>query len=285
MAGLIPQVLVDGFLQGLMWALAATGMSLLFSVMGIVNFTHGAVYMLGAIIIYFLMAQAGLNYFASFIISVAIVAAMGPLFERIFFRPVQKNMLSVVIMGLAVTMVVEQTVLIFFGTAPQGVQLPYSVPLKLPGVSVSLERIVTGVIAALLIGLLFLFLYRTKMGLLVRAVTQDKGAAAIMGIQWSKVGAISFAIAFALAASAGALYAPFSAIDAFMGGSLLLKVFIIVIVGGMGSLLGGVVVAVGLGMVESVLVVLIGYPAYLLGFILVFIVLLVRPQGLFHPGR
>src|SRR6266852_782653 len=202
------QSTVIGLSIGSIYILMALGLTLMFGMMHIINFAHGAIYMLGAFVIYYVFFQWGAPYFAAFV-------------------------LAMLVLGVFVVS-------------------------------------------------LYLFINKTRMGAAMRAIEQDKEAAALQGVNVNVVNGLAFAVGFALAAAAGALMAPIFKLDPMMGEQPLLKAFIIIILGGLGSIPGAILGGLILGLIDSIVATALGAePAFLLSFVFIILLLLFRPTGLF----
>jgi branched-chain amino acid transport system permease protein len=265
-----------------MYILVALGFALLLSIMGVLNFAHGAVYMVGGYICYQFAVEFGLNQWLSLLLSTVIMGAFGVLLERICFRPFYGDMYRTIVMSIAVVLVLETTVNVLVGAHIRS--LPAFVPgiIKSGAISLSAERLVTFLIGgALLLGLTC-FIRKTKAGQRMLAVAQEPEGAALQGINIFRISAGACALGCALAAVAGSLMGAVFELSPFMGDYMLVKAIQLVILGGIGSIGGVLVGGLIVGSIDAILPLLMGgalTQAVSLGIIIV--LLLLRPQGLF----
>jgi len=287
MDGITPQLLAlqvfTGLALGAIYVLLAVGLSLIFGMLTVVNFAHGAFFMLGAYVGVFAAEQTG-SFWAALVLAPLAVAAVGMVCERWLIRPLYGRGIDYPLLltfGLAYIMV--EGVRIGFGKSG----LPFDTPELLQG-SVSLgfadfptyRLFVIAVVAALLLGL-WLLIERTSFGLIVRAGARDPVIVRVLGIDVSRVWLLVFGMGTGIAALAGVLSAPLQGVSPEMGTSVLTVAFVVTVVGGMGSLMGAVVAGLLVGVVESLAVLFFPEAAKVSMFVLMAGVLLVRPQGLF----
>jgi branched-chain amino acid transport system permease protein len=281
---LLVQAVVNGVMLGLFYALIALGLSLIFGIMGIVNFAHGEMYLLGGYVAYYLFGTFGLNYFAAMIAALILIGGLGALLEKIIFRPLTARpqmALTSMIAALGLAWVFKMMAIICFGELDKKVPSVFKGIIHIAGAVLSKERLAAIIIGTVLISMLNLFLLRTKAGNAIRAVAQDKEAAALQGVNVNRISALSFSIGCGLAASAGVLMAPIFVINPSVGSDVILKTFLVVVLGGMGSIPGALLGALLLGFIESFGCLFFNVPTVsVLSFILILIILLVRPQGL-----
>jgi len=275
---------LNGVMLGLNYGLIALGLSLIFGIMGIVNFAHGEMYMLGGYVAYYLVGRFGFNFFTTIIAGVVIVGLLGALIEKTIFRPLTtrpKEAMTSLIAAVGLAWVLQMLAVICFGELDRNVPSAFKGIIHMGGVVITKERLATIIIALVLVLMLNLFLLRTRMGMAIRAVAQDKEAAALQGIQVSRISALSFGIGCALAGAAGVLMAPIFCVSPFLGGEVILKAFLVVILGGMGSIPGAMLGGLVLGFIESFGSLFFTVPTVsAITFVLIIIILIVRPQGL-----
>ena len=275
---------LNGIMLGLNYALIALGLSLIFGIMGIVNFAHGEMYMLGGYVAYFLMDKFGLDLFSTIIVAIVIVGSLGALFEKIIFRPLTlrpKEALTSMIAAVGLAWILQMLAVICFGELDRKVPSTFKGIISMGGVVITKERLIAIIVGITLVLLLNLFLLRTRMGTAIRAVAQDKEAAALQGVNVSKVSAISFGIGCALAGSAGALMSPIFSVNPFLGGEVILKAFLVVILGGMGNIPGAMLGGLVIGFIESLGSLFFTAPTVsTITFNLIILILIIRPQGL-----
>jgi branched-chain amino acid transport system permease protein len=278
------QGVLNGVMLGLFYALVALGLSLIFGIMRIVNFAHGEMYMLGGYVAYYLFGIFGLNYFATIIAALILVGALGGLLEKIIFRPLTARPqmeLTTLIAALGLAWVFQMLAVICFGELDKKVPSAFKGILSAGGVVMSKERLAAIIIGSFLILMLNLFLRQTKAGSAIRAVAQDKEAAALQGVSVNRISALSFSIGCGLAASTGVLMTPIFIVNPSVGSDVILKAFLVVILGGLGSIPGAMLGGLLLGFIESFGCLFFSVPTMnVITFILILIALIVRPQGL-----
>jgi len=278
---LLIQALLNGFGLAVVYIVVALGLTLIFSILEVINFAHGEFYMLGGFAAYYLSAVGGLNYVATLVLAMLLVGLAGVVAERLVFRHLRGKTLNAFIVSLGLLWVLQATAQLSFGVLDKSVPSAVSGIVRLGGVIVSRERMFVILTAVALIVGLYLFLKFTRTGQAMRAVAQDAEAAALQGVNIELTSALGFGIGCALAGAAGALLAPIFAVSPTMGALPVVKAFIIIIVGGMGSLPGAVLGGLLLGAVEGVGTLFMSSAAVnILGFLMVIAILLLRPRGL-----
>jgi branched-chain amino acid transport system permease protein len=277
------QAAVIGVSLGAQYALLALGFTLIFGILGVVNFAHGAFYMLGA---YAGIAVLGLggNFWACLILAPVMVGVLGLLVERFLIRRLYGRGIDYpLLLTFGVAYILVELVRIVFGT--QG--LPFDTPDALIGaVDIGVgyfplyRLFIIGVTAVVLV-LLWLFLERTPYGLIIRAGARDPQIVRVLGVDVSRVWLIVFGLGTGIAGLAGLLAAPLQGVSPEMGSTILAEAFVVTVVGGMGSLLGAVLAGLLVGLVVSMTSLFQPEMAQVAIFALMAIVLLVRPQGFF----
>ncbi|GAN75861.1 branched-chain amino acid ABC transporter permease [Acidisphaera rubrifaciens] len=287
MAGLTPDLLAmqvfAGLALGAVYVLMALGMSLLFGMLTVVNFAHGAFYMLGAYGAVALLGYGGNFWVCLFFIPLA-VGLVGMAVERVLIRPLYGRGIDYpLLLTFGLAYVIVELVRIGFGTE----DLPFDTPAALTGaVNIGIgyfplyRLFVIAVTGVVLVGL-WLFLERTSYGLIIRAGARDPQIVRILGIDVGRVWLVVFGIGTGLAALAGLLAAPLQGASPDMGDSILAIAFVVTVVGGMGSLLGAVLAGLLVGVVVSLTSLVAPEAAQVAVFVLMAVVLLVRPQGFF----
>jgi branched-chain amino acid transport system permease protein len=272
-----------GLALGAIYVLLALGMSLLFGMLTVVNFAHGAFYMLGAYAGIMLLGFGG-NFWACLVLAPVLVGLLGMLVERFLIRPLYGRGIDYPLLltfGLAYVMV--ELVRIGFGTTG----IPFDTPDALIGavdIGVGyfpLYRLFVIAVAAVVLLALWLFLERTPYGLIIRAGARDPQIVRILGIDIGRVWLVVFGIGTGLAALAGLLAAPLQGASPEMGGPILVEALVVTVVGGMGSLLGAVLAGLLVGLVVSMTSLFEPEMAQVAIFALMALVLLIRPQGFF----
>jgi branched-chain amino acid transport system permease protein len=279
---LLIQAALNGFGLAVVYILVALGLTLIFSILDIINFAHGEFYMLGGFVTYYGFAVFGVNYFLTLVLAVVAVGMAGVLAERVVFRHLRGKTLNAFIVSLGLLWVLQASAQLSFGVLDKSVPSAVSGIVRVSGLIISRERLVVIVTASVLMAALYVFLKFTRTGQAMRAVAQDADAAALQGVNIEAVSALGFGVGCALAGAAGALLAPVFAVSPTMGALPVVKAFIIIIVGGMGSLPGAVLGGLLLGAVEGIGTLFMTSAAVtMLGFLVVIAILLVRPRGLF----
>jgi len=275
--------LFTGLALGAVYVLLAVGLSLIFGMLTIVNFAHGAFFMVGAYAGYAIY-QVLPNFWLCLVAVPLAVALLGMASERLLVRPLYGRGIDYPLLltyGLAYVMVE----LVRIGFGKQG--LPVDTPALLQGSSDILVgqfptyRLFVIGVTVLVLGGLWLFIERTSFGLIVRAGARDPQIVRILGVDVGKVWLIVFGLGTGIAGLAGFLSAPMQGISPEMGGSVLTVAFVVTVVGGMGSLVGAIVAGILVGVVESLAVLFFPEAAKVSMFVIMAVVLLVRPQGLF----
>lgn len=276
------QTCINGLILGSLYLLVALGLTLIFSIMGVINFAHGEIFMLGGFTTFFLRDYYGVNFFLCLAITMGILAAFGILIERILFRPLRGEALNLLVISLGLSIVLQNLALIFWGPEEQSYLIGFQGVIKVFGMVFSKERLVAFIISAVLVAALYLFIGRTKNGKALQAVAQDPEAAALQGININRINAMTFAIGCALAAAAGSTMGPIFLVSPFMGMMPVVKAFIIIMLGGLGSIMGAVAGGLILGIAESFGATYLGATFQnMVGFILLMSLLIFKPLGLF----
>jgi len=278
---MIPQVILNGLSQGLTIALVAMGLSLIYGIMTIVNFAHGEFYMFGAVILFYGMTRFGLGYIEASIIAVVIVGSLGMAVQRLVLRRFHGDIIGSCIATMALAIGFTNVTWVIFGPKHQGLPSLITGVAEVFGVILSKERLfIIGVALAVILGLAW-FIRCTKMGKSMRAVAQDSEAALTLGISVNRVSLVAVGIATALAALAGTLLAPVFSVSPGMGFSQIVFGFMVVIIGGMGSIMGAFWASIIIGLQQSFTGTFIG-PQWSLGigFALTMLILIFRPTGL-----
>jgi len=279
--GLFIQSVLVGINLAAIYALMALGLTLMFGILGIVNLTHGVIFMLGAFGIYYIYGVLGLNFYLAMLLTIVTLGLFGLFMERTLYRPVGGQFAPVIVITLALMILFETGGNLLFGYDPKGVVAPVAGVSTISGVGFSNYRLVIILISVLLVAALYYLIHRTKIGIAMRAVEEDKLAAALQGINVNRINAYVFFLGIGLAAAAGAVTAPLYSILPPMGYLPLTKAFMVIILGGMGSIPGAILGAIVIGLADSLLAVTIGQElTYIFTWLLVILVLIFRPRGL-----
>ncbi len=273
---------VNGLVLSSIYILVALGFALQLSIMGIFNFAHGAIYMVGAYVTYGLSVGLGINAWASLLISVVVVGALGLPLERFCFRPFLGKIPQMIVMAIALILILETAVEVTLGGVTRS--LPAFVPgiIRTSYVNVDAERLVTFAIGAVLLAAMTYLIEGTLIGQQMLAVAQDAEGAALQGIDVNRTAAIATVIACATAALAGSFMATMFQMNPFMGDNILLKAIQVVILSGIGSIGGILAGGVIIGFLDAVLpVVMDASLGEVITILVLIVILLVRPKGLF----
>lgn len=274
-------ILVYGAVTSAVYAMLAVGFTLIFGVARVLNLAHGAFYGLGAYAAYVLTARLGWPLLPAAIVAVLFVAAFGVAVERVLIRPLRNSALAVLMITIAVGLLFEQAMYLLFGSEARNVPAFSNATWSYAGLDVSGQRLITLGFGAAIIGLLWLFINRTRLGAAILALSQDREGALYVGIPADRIYAVVMAISAAIAASAGVLTAPFLTVQPTMDLLPMIKAFSIVIVGGLGSIPGSILAALLLGYSETIVAYAIS-PAWteIVSLVAVLLTLILRPAGL-----
>ena len=276
--------LLIGLINGSFYALLSLGLAVIFGMLNIINFSHGAQYMMGAFTAYLILKYSGLGYWPALIIAPIIVGFTGIIVERLFLQRLYKlDHLYGLLLTFGLALIFEGVARNYFGSAG----LPYTVPESLRGGQnlgfMFLPNYRAWVIAASLVicvGTWFV-IERTRLGAYLRAATENPTLVRAFGINVSRMITLTYGFGVALAAFAGVMAAPIYNVSPQMGSELIIVVFAVVVIGGMGSILGAIVTGFGLGVIEGLTKVFFPEASNTVIFVIMAIVLLVRPAGLF----
>jgi branched-chain amino acid transport system permease protein len=280
---LLFQQLFNGVMLGSTYAIVALGLTLVYGILQIPNFAHGHMYMLGAYVCLFLMGVLGLGYWPALAAVAVIMAVAGVILERLVYSPLSKQpVMSSFISALGALIVLENGVIAIWGPQGQRIGNPYPGIIEVFGITMSVQRLLVIGIAFVLIVLVQLFIKKTTLGSTIEAVAQNPEGAKLVGINVKWVSSLTFAISTGLAAIAACLVAPIFILSPSMGALLGMKAFVIVILGGLGSVPGAIVGGLILGLIEALGG---GYisAAYkdVFGFGALVLILAIKPTGLF----
>jgi branched-chain amino acid transport system permease protein len=278
------QDLASGLIMGLAYASIAVGLSLIFGVLRIINFAHGEFYMLGGLILYSL-TNGGLNFYPALAGAVIGTMLLAALIDRLVLKPLRRaDEATIALATLGISIFLANTSLILWGPIPHNIRIPFSaVPLVLLGnVYLSRFELFTAFLTLVAIVGLHLVLQRTSAGRQIRAVVQDRDAAALVGLDVDRIYTTTFAVGCGLAALSGGLLGSMFLVYPSMGLAAVLKAFVVVVIGGMGSMSGAVVGGILLGVTESLGGAWMpsGFKD-IIGFVFIILVLALRPQGIF----
>ncbi len=274
-------ILVYGAVTSAVYAMLAVGFTLIFGVARVLNLAHGAFYGLGAYSCYLLTGRLGWPLLPAALVAVLFVAAFGVAMERFLVRPLRHSALAVLMITIAVGLLFEQAMYLLFGSEARNVPAFSNATWSYAGLDVSGQRLLTLGFGIVIIGLLWLFINRTRLGSAILALSQDREGALYMGIPADRIYAVVMAISAAIAAAAGVLTAPFLTVQPTMDLLPMIKAFSIVIVGGLGSIPGSILAALLLGYSETIVAYAVS-PAWteIVSLVAVLLTLILRPAGL-----
>lgn len=282
------QIVVSGVLLGGLYAFMAMGFSIIWGVNGLINLAHGALIIVGAYITWFLHSRTGIDPFLTVPASAAAMFLFGVALQRYLLEHVLRaSLLMTLVLTFGLNMVLVNILLELFSADVRAITLPYaSEALELGELRLPWTRLAVFAAALLLTLLLHLFMSRTRTGNAIRATAQNPRAAATLGIDASRMRALAFGIGAALAGAAGSLMAVLYAFSPIAGDGFTMKSFVIVLLGGLGSMAGAIAAAVVLGVAEN-LVSGLGAPGLrdAVSFLLLLLVLVLRPRGIFGAGH
>ena len=281
------QILANGLYLGAQYALIALGLTLIFSLMNVLNFAHGQMYVFGGFVTYTVVAQWGLPFILGLAVSAVTLALIGALIEKYLFRPVikkSKREESTMLLAAGIAFFLDAVILLIFGEKQRGV------PKIIDGVFnwdfriiMPYDRIAIGVLAIALIVAFIIFMQYSKTGRAMRALAQDRVAAQLMGVEVDRYSMIGFALGAMLAGLVGGLLVSITGVNLGMGGPTSIKAFLMIMIGGAGVISGAIAGGFILGMMESIgltALAVYGDITYLVIFASLMVFLSIRPQGL-----
>src|SRR5213082_290109 len=279
--------LLLGLINGSFYALLSLGLAVIFGMLNIINFAHGAQYMLGAFGAYLVLQYSGLGYWPSLIIAPVLVGIVGVIIERTLLQWLYKlDHLYGLLLTVGLALIFEGTFRNFFGSSG----LPYSVPPALQGgqnlgfMFLPNYRAWVVVFSLTVCLTTWFVIERTKLGSYLRAATENPALVRAFGINVPRMITLTYGFGVALAALAGVMAAPVYNVSPQMGANLIIVVFAVVVIGGMGSIMGAILTGFGLGLIEGLTKVFFPEASNTVIFIIMAIVLLIRPAGLFGRG-
>jgi branched-chain amino acid transport system permease protein len=276
--------LLLGLINGSFYALLSLGLAVVFGMLNIINFAHGAQYMMGAFVAYFLLSYAGLNYWVALVTAPLIIGAFGVLIERALLKWIYRlDHLYGLLLTFGLALIIEGVFRNYFGSSG----LPYRVPELLQGgqnlgfMFLPNYRAWVVVFSLAVCLTTWFVIERTKLGSYLRAATENPALVRAFGINVPRMITLTYGFGVALAALAGVMAAPIYNVSPQMGAHLIIVVFAVVVIGGMGSIMGAIITGFGLGLIEGLTKVFFPEASNTVIFIIMAIVLLIRPAGLF----
>lgn len=284
------QLLVNGLIAGAIYALIASGFSLIYSTNKFVHFAHGTVAILGGYILYWLCSLLGLNFFVAVLLAIVLTAFIGYLLNMFIYKPLRTKKSSssiLLIASVGILILLESLILILFGADVKTINfIQVNTGLSIAGALITPLQIVIIAVSAILFVFLYLFMNKTKIGKAMRAVSDNKDVAEVVGISSEKIYSWSFVIGSAIAGIAGILIALEQNLEPTMGTNLMVKGFAGAIIGGIGNVPGAIVGSLFLGLAENFGIWYLpsGYKDAI-AFLILFIFLLFKPNGMFNVKR
>lgn len=278
-------LVTNGFVWGLIVALIALGLSIIFGLLDVINVAHGDFFMLGTVLAWAIIQITG-NFWLAFLIVPVVGFALGAIMERIIMRPIMDIAALSIVATFGLSLIFQESVRATFGATPKRILDPIGITFPLLGYDYALYRLFAAGISIIAIGTFFLYLYKTKFGTWMRAVRQDRMTAVAMGVPANRVYSMTFAIGTALAMLGGVVAAPITTVEFRLGLDVLPLCFMAVIIGGLGNLPGTTAAAVLLAVMEGCII-SFAEPttARIVSLLIMCVVLLCCPNGIFAPRR
>jgi len=273
---------INGIVTGMILALVASGLTLIFGIMDVVNFAHGELFMLGAYVGVIVLAATG-DFWIALVAASLIIALLGAVIYLMTLRPLLgRDPLTTILATFGVSLVLQNYALWQFGPVARKIQEPFTGHFTIFYLDYPWYRLVIALLAAAIIGALWLFLKFGTYGIWIRATTQDRVMAQAMGIPVPWVLTVVFAIGAGMAGASGVLFGPLVGVNHTMGLDWILKAFIVVVVGGMGNLAGSIAAAIFISLLEAYAALWVSpAQAIIVSFVVLILTLLFRPTGLF----
>ena len=275
---------VNGLVNGMILALVASGLTLIFGIMDVVNFAHGELVMLGAFVGATTLTTTG-SFWLAFLVAALVIAVFGAALQITTLRPLLgRDPLTTILATFGVSLVLQKYALWQWGPSARKLQEPITGQFTLFYLQYPWYRVATAFFAGAIIGALWLFLKYGKYGIWIRATTQDRIMASAMGIPVPLVHTVVFAIGAAMAGASGVLFGPLGGVTQTIGFDFTLRAFIVVVVGGMGNLGGSILASIFVSLLESYASLVVSpSQAVIFSFMALILTLLFRPTGLFVP--
>jgi branched-chain amino acid transport system permease protein len=273
---------VTGLSLGTQYALLSIGFTLIFGIMGVVNFAHGGFYVLGGYFAYTFSHSFGLSFFVAIVLAVVATAILGYIVEVLLVERFTTDHMATMLITLGAYQVMTTGITVVYGPEPVDFSFPVSGAFHGAGINIPYTSLIVFTVCLIAIASVYFVVYKTRYGIALRAMADDSAVARAQGIPAARMFPLAFAIATALAGLTGALVSPLLSLEPSSGDAVLGKAFIVVILGGLGSVTGATVAAFVVGLVEAYSSVYLGGSKGALAlFVLVVLILVVRPQGLF----
>ena len=275
---------INGIVNGMILALVASGLTLIFGIMDVVNFAHGDLVMLGGFTGATTIATTG-NFWLALLVAAVTVAVFGAALQVTTLRPLLgRDPLTTILATFGVSLVLQKYAIWQWGPTARKIQEPVTAQFPLFYLEYPWYRLLTAVLSAAIIGALYAFLKYSRFGVWIRATTQDRVMAAAMGVPVPLVHTAVFAIGAGMAAASGVLFGPIAGVTQNMGFDFTLRAFIVVVVGGMGNLGGSILASIFISLLEAYASLVVSpAQAVIVSFVVLILTLLFRPTGLFVP--
>jgi branched-chain amino acid transport system permease protein len=278
----IPNVAINALVLASMYILASLGFAFIFNMLGSVNLAHGAFYMAAAYITYYMCSWLGMNNWLAMLLSTVIMALVGLLMERFCFRPFQNEFDRVVMVSVAIMTMLQQLAVQISGSQTISIPAYASGSITYGFITVTSEKIVTFAVGAVLLAVTLFIVYRTKLGMQMEALSQDRVGAALQGIQVNKVSALVCALGFAFAAVAGSMMGAYQQVSSNMGDNINVRILMLVMLAGAGSMNGILITGCLMAILDSVCpIIWSSYTASSIACSAVVVLLLIKPKGFF----
>ena len=278
----IPNVAVNTLVLASMYILASLGFAFIFNMLGSVNLAHGAFYMTAAYITYYLCSRLGMNNWLAMLLSTVVLALVGILMERFCFRPFQKEFDRVVMVSVAIMTMLQQLAVQISGSQTISIPAYASGAVDMGFMTVTGEKLVTFAVGAVLLIATLFMVYRTKLGMQMEALSQDRMGAALQGIPVNKVSALVCGLGFAFAAVAGSMMGAYQQVSSNMGDNINVRILMLVMLAGAGSMNGILITGLLMALLDSICpIIWDSYTASSIACSAVVVLLLIKPKGFF----
>lgn len=282
MLSLLPNICVNTLVLASMYILASLGFAFIFNMLGTLNLAHGTLYMLAAYICYYISTRLGLSNWVAMLLSCLILIGLGILLERFCFRPFYDNFNRIIMISVALMTILQTSSVLLSGSKTQKINSFADGTSNLGFMTIGNEKLVTFGIGIILLFITLYIVYRTKLGMQMEAVAQDRMGAALQGIPINRVSSLVFALGCALAAVSGCLTGAYQQMSPYMGDNMQTRILMLVMLAGAGSMNGIIITGTIMALLDSVFPVFFqSYVASALSVCLIIVLLLIRPKGFF----
>ena len=282
MLSLLPNICVNTLVLAAMYILASLGFAFIFNMLGTINLAHGTLYMMAAYLTYFLCNKLGVNNWLSLLLSCIIMIVLGIVLERFCFRPFYASFNRIIMISVALMTLLQTSSILLSGSKNMIISAFASGSTDIGFMTVGTDKLVTFGIGLVLMSVTMYIVYRTKLGMQMAAVAQDRMGAALMGIPIFRVSSIVFALGCALAAVSGSLMGAYQQISPYMGDNMQIRILMLVMLAGAGSMSGIIITGTIMAFLDSIFPVFFqSYVASALSVSVIIILLLIRPKGFF----